>query len=70
MKKLIALLAAVGAVVFFWRKKQHADEPSAWGSSSDTASSWGESAKSEASDAKDAASDATDAASDAVDEAT
>ena len=60
MKKLIALLAAVGGVVFFWRKKQHADEPSAWGSASDTASSWGESAKAEASDAADAVSDAAD----------
>lgn len=59
MKKLIALLAAVGAVVFFWRKKHHEDEPSAWGSA-DTASSWGESAKSETSDAADAVSDAVD----------
>ena len=63
MKKLIALLAAVGAVVFFWRKKQHADEPSAWGSGSDTASSWGDSAGS-------AGADKAEAASDAVDEAT
>ena len=42
MKKLIALLAAVGAVVFFWRKK-HADED-AWDTAGDTASSWGETA--------------------------
>jgi hypothetical protein len=60
MKKLIALLAAVGAVVFFWRKKQHAEEPSAWGSASDTASSWGESAKDKTSDAADAVADAVD----------
>ena len=42
MKKLIALLAAIGAVVFFWRKK-HADDD-AWDTASDTASSWGETA--------------------------
>ncbi|MGH3143506.1 MAG: DLW-39 family protein, partial [Gaiellales bacterium] len=39
MKKLLALLAAIGAVVFFWRKK-HADDD-ACDTASDTASSWG-----------------------------
>jgi hypothetical protein len=79
MKKLIALLAAIGAVVFFWRKK-HADDD-AWDTASDTASSWGETASDKAgdvadaasdkvADAGDAASDATDAAADAVDDAT
>ena len=79
MKKLIALLAAVGAVVFFWRKK-HADDD-AWDTASDTASSWGETASDKvetagdkAEDAADAAGDkaedAADAAADAVDDAT
>jgi hypothetical protein len=43
MKKLVALLAAVGAVVFFWRKKQHKEDSAAWSSGSGTGSSWGDS---------------------------
>jgi hypothetical protein len=79
MKKLIALLAAVGAVVFFWRKK-HADDD-AWDTASDTASSWGDTASDKADaaadktadvadDAADKTADAADAAADAVDDAT
>ena len=56
MKKLIALLAAVGAVVFFWRKK-HADDD-AWDTASDTASSWGETASDKVETAGDKAEDA------------
>ena len=67
MKKLLALLAAIGAVVFFWRKK-HDDE--AWDTASDTASSWGETASDKLEDAGDKAEDAADAAADAVDDAT
>jgi hypothetical protein len=78
VKKLIALLAAIGAVVFFWRKK-HQDDTSSW--DSDTASSWGDTASDAAKDAadttEDAAKDAADAvgdtahsAADAVDDAT
>ena len=58
MKKLVALLAAIGAVLFFWRKKHHEEEAPAWGS--DTASSWGESPSSKPSDTAEAASDAVD----------
>ena len=68
MKKLLALLAAVGAVVFFWRKK-HADDD-AWDTASDTASSWGETASDKVETAGDKAEDAADAAADAVEDAT
>jgi hypothetical protein len=68
MKKLLALLAAIGAVVFFWRKK-HADDE-AWDTATDTASSWGETASDKLEDAGDKAEDAADAAADAVDDAT
>jgi hypothetical protein len=68
MKKLIALLAAVGAVVFFWRKK-HSDED-AWDTAGDTASSWGETASDTMETAGDKAEDAADAAADAVEDAT
>jgi hypothetical protein len=67
MKKLLALLAAVGAVVFFWRKK-HADD--AWDTASDTASSWGDTASDTMETAGDKAEDAADAAADAVEDAT
>jgi hypothetical protein len=62
MKKLIALLAAIGAIVFFWRKKQKDDEVPAWGS--DTASSWSDSA---ASETKDSGEPVVEAASEAAD---
>ena len=68
MKKLLALLAAVGAVVFFWRKK-HADDHT-WDTASDTASSWGETASDKVETAGDKAEDAADAAADAVEDAT
>jgi len=68
MKKLIALLAAVGAVVFFWRKK-HADDD-AWDTASDSASSWGATASDKVETAGDKAEDAADAAADAVEDAT
>ena len=68
MKKLLALLAAVGAVVFFWRKK-HADDD-AWDTASDTASSWGDTASDTMGTAGDKAEDAADAAADAVEDAT
>ncbi len=68
MKKLLALLAAIGAVVFFWRKK-HADDD-AWDTASDTASSWGETAADEMETAGDKAEDAADAAADSVEDAT
>jgi hypothetical protein len=59
MKKLIALAAAIGAVVFFWKKKgQH--EEDTWSTASDTASGWGDSAASTASDAADAAESAVE----------
>lgn len=78
MKKLLVMLAAVGAVVFFWRKKQGHDD---WDTASDTASSWGDTAADKAEEVADAASgaanDAADAtsgaardAADAVDDAT
>ena len=65
MKKLIALLAAIGAVVFFWRKKSHSDDSTSWSSASDTASSWGDSATTAATDAADAVETAVDDATDA-----
>jgi hypothetical protein len=58
MKKLLALLAAIGAVVFFWRKKK--TDQDAWDTASDTASSWGETASDKAEEAADAASDAVE----------
>jgi hypothetical protein len=48
MKKLIALLAAIGAALFFWRKKHKKEEP-AWGTA-DTSSSWGETSGTETGD--------------------
>ena len=57
------MLAAVGAVVFFWRKKSHKDDDLTWSSASDTASGWGDSAK-------DTASDVADKAESAVEDAT
>ena len=67
MKKLLALLAAVGAVVFFWRKKQGHDD---WDTASDTASSWGDTAQDKAEDVADKAEDVAGKAADAVDDAT
>jgi hypothetical protein len=71
MKKLLALLAAVGAVVFFWRKKQGHDD---WDTASDTASSWGDTAKDTATDTADdvagKAEDVAGKAADAVDDVT
>lgn len=67
MKKLLALLAAIGAVVFFWRKKQAEDD--SWDTAG-TTSSWGEAASDTLEDAGDKAEDAADAAADAVDDAT
>jgi len=40
MKKLITLLAAVGAVVFFWRKK-HRQDDTAWSTATEPASGAG-----------------------------
>ncbi len=64
MKKLLALLAAVGAVVFFWRKKHQGDDTSTWDTASDTASSWGDTAQDKAEDVADKAEDVADTASD------
>jgi hypothetical protein len=57
MKKLFALLAAIGAVLFFWKKKHPHEEASAWGT--DTSSSWGESAATEEAAETDVVSDAS-----------
>ena len=67
MKKLLALLAAVGAVVFFWRKKQGHDD---WDTASDTASSWGDTAQDKAEDVADKTEDVAGKAADAVDDVT
>ena len=62
MKKLLALLAAVGAVVFFWRKKHQGDDTSTWDTASDTASSWGDTTQDKAEDVADKAEDVADTA--------
>lgn len=76
MKRLITLLAAVGAVaagVFFWRRNQES-EGSMWDQAEDSASSWTETAGEKASEAaekvKATADKATSAASDAADQVT
>lgn len=58
MKKLLALLAAIGAVVFFWRKKKGDED--AWDTASDTASGWAEAGGEKAEEAADTAAEAVD----------
>ena len=61
MKKLIFLLAlaAVAAAVGFWRRKEAAE---LWGSATDTVTSWGESAATNAKEVEETARQAADSA--------
>jgi hypothetical protein len=64
MRKLIALLLAVGAVaaiVFFWRRDQQSWN-STWCSAKHSTSSWGKAAAHEAEKAADSVSSAADTA--------
>ena len=68
MKKLIGLLAAIGAaatILFFWRKNQKSWS-STWSCGRDTASSWGTTVADEGGKAADKVAAAADGASDAA----
>jgi hypothetical protein len=68
MRKLIALLVAVGAVaavVFFWRRDQESWK-STWCSAKDSTSSWGKTAAREAEKSVDSVSSVADRAADAA----
>lgn len=60
MKKLIALLAAAGAVVFFWRKKQH-DGDSMWDPDRESSGSWEDAAGEPSGETAGTTPDVTDA---------
>ena len=75
MGKLIALLAAAGAiaaVVFFWQRRGQPSLDSMWSSADEALSSWGTTAADEAGKAADnvaaAADNATSAATEVPDE--